>query len=191
MNAACEASSSFRMSGVAAPFFASAKRPFQASTSSYEMPSAMGRSPRAIRSRAGPSSRCQPEMWATMSRALHVPSHTWRICASSSPAITRLNRVNSVSASLIRVVFSDMGARLLARCGSGEGSRRDALVEEQLADPLGQVVDVAARLKAERAVHLDGHRVGLLGGGKEPRGGRHRLHRLEELARDALAAEVV
>src|SRR6185295_16269644 len=133
---------------------------------------------------------CQPEMWATMSRALHVPSHTCRMCGSSSPAIARLKRVNSVSASLSSVVFSDMAARLLART-SGEGSGGNALVEEQLADPLGQVVDVAARLEAERAVHLDRHHVGLLGGGVQARGGRHRLHRLEELPRDALATEVV
>src|SRR5262245_16038485 len=109
-------------------------------------------------------------MWATMSRTLHVPSQTSRIFVSSSPAIARLKRVSSVSASLSRVVFSDM-AVAPPWPASAQGSGRDTLVEQQLADALGQIVDVAARLEAERAVHLDGHRVGLLGGGVQARGG--------------------
>src|SRR5512143_360476 len=134
---------------------------------------------------AGAISWCQPEMWATMSRALHVPSHTSRICASPSPARARLKATNSVSAPLSSVVFSDMAAS-----GSGPAGR-DALVEEQLPDALRQVVDVAARGEAERGVHADRRDVGLLGGGEQARGLRAHLDRLEELPGDALAPEVL
>src|SRR6266436_7672351 len=120
-----------------------------------------------------------------MSRALHGPSHTSRIWASPSPARARLNAVNSVSAPLSSVVFSDIASSLSGPAG------RDALVEEQLPHALGQVVDVAARREAERGVHADRGHVGLLGRREEARGRRDHLDRLEELAGDALAPEVL
>src|SRR5574342_764105 len=117
----------------------------------------MGFSPRAIRSRAGIISRCQPEMCATMSRADQLPHQTSLIWASLRPSHTSLNFTNSVSAPASSSVFSDM------RSPSADGARRDALVKEQLARALGQVVDVAAGLKTQRRVHADGRRVGFLG----------------------------
>src|SRR5215469_12377308 len=132
---------------------------------------------------AGPSSRCQPEMWETMSRALHVPSHTWRMWSSLRPESARLNFTNSASASFSSVVFSDMFP--------SRAAGRDALVEEELAHALGQVVDVAARREAERGVHPDRGDVRLLGRGEQARVRRHHLYRLEELARDTLAAEIL
>ena len=54
---------------------------------------------------------------------------------------------------------------------SRDAAGRDALVEDELARALGQIVDVSARDEPERRMHPDGHAVRLLGGGKEPRGG--------------------
>src|SRR5260370_7430128 len=99
-----------------------------------------------------------------MSRALHVPSHTSRIWASPSPASARLNAANSVSAPLSSVVFSDIASSVSGPTG------RDALVEEQLPDALGQVVDVPARREAERGVHADRAHVGLPAGRDQSRG---------------------
>src|SRR5712692_6966504 len=122
----------------------------------------MGRSPRASRSSAGPSSRCQPAMCERISLTPQTPSQASRILASSRPATAFSSRVNSVAAPVNTFCFSDMTPpfRLL----SGDGPRRDALVEEQLTGALGQVVDVAAGREAQRRVHLDRDGVGLLRG---------------------------
>src|SRR5260370_36007679 len=106
-----------------------------------------------------------------MSRALHMPSHTSRICASPSPASACLNAANSVSAPLSSVVFSDIASSVSSPAG------RDSLVEEQLPDALKQVVDVAARREAERGVHADRGHGGLLGGREEAPGRRGHPHR--------------
>src|ERR1700675_110445 len=145
----------------------------------------MGFSPRVMRSRTGIISRCQPEMWAAMSRADQVPHQTSLISASLRPPNASLNFTNSASAPASRSAFSDM------RSPSADGPRRDALVEEQLPRTLGQVVDMAAGLKAQRRVHADGHRVGFLCRGEHARRRRDRLDGLEELARDAFGTEIL
>src|SRR3990170_4291561 len=145
----------------------------------------MGFSPRVIRSRTGIISRCQPEMWAAMSRADQVPHQTSLIWASLRPVNASLNLTNSTSAPASRSAFSDM------RSPSADGARRDALVKEQLPRALGQVVDVAAGLKTQRRVHADGRGVGLLRGGEHAWRRRDRLDGLEELAGDALSTEVL
>src|SRR5207302_8830038 len=53
--------------------------------------------------------------------------------------------------------------REVPREGSSPGGRAQALVEQELAVPLREVVDVAGGAEAERRVHLDRDRVGLLG----------------------------
>src|SRR3990172_8299903 len=70
--------------------------------------------------------------------------------------------------------------------GSSMASSIETLVEEQLAAALGEVIDVAARREAQRAVHPDGRGVGFLGGGKEPGAGAFRLDGPVELPRDYL-----
>src|SRR6266511_1958029 len=149
----------------------------------------MGRSPRASRSSAGPSSRCQPEMCEAISLTPQTPSHASRSLASSRPATAFLNRTYSDSAPVSTSCFSDMTPPF--RPLSGDGPRRDALVEEQLARALGQVVDIAAGRKAQRGVHLDRGGVRLLCGREHARGRGDGLDGLEELARDALAPEVL
>src|SRR3990170_5903333 len=145
----------------------------------------MGFSPRVIRSRTGIISRCQPEMWAAMSRADQVPHQTSLIWASLRPVNASLNLTNSTSAPASRSAFSDM------RSPSADGARRDALVKEQLPRALRQVVDMAAGLKTQRRVHADGRGVGLLRGGEHAWRRRDRLDGLEELAGDAFSTEVL
>src|SRR2546427_4469472 len=69
---------------------------------------------------------------------------------------------------LVLVLGSAQEVRLRHRCGvhrvsSAVRLRVQALVEQELAVPLWEVVDVPGGGEAERAVHLDRDRVGLLG----------------------------
>src|SRR5712692_1302924 len=128
-------------------------------------------------------------MCEAISLTPQTPSHASRIPDSARPATAFLNRTNSVSAPVSTSCFSDMTPPLGPV--SGDGPRRNALVEEQLTGALGQIVDIAAGREAQRRVHLDRDGIGLLRGGEHARARRYRLDGLEEFARDALAPEVL
>jgi len=178
MNAACEASSSFRMSAVVA-----ASSPPRSGRSRRPRPVgdalATGRSPRAIRSRRGPARDASPRCGHDVARA-PLPSHT---CASPLRR-ARDHARDRVTRSPLR-----SAGRLLRH---GRASLRDwfrrgssgRACREQLADPwagcrCGRSAESRARGASGWIPRC------LLGGGKEPRVAT-RLHRLEELARDAL-----
>src|SRR5207249_4324105 len=137
-------------------------------------------------------------------RMLHEPSHTSVMCSSLSPRIASWNALYSRAARFRSCPFGLATSVLMGPPRSPvvetiergaidrlPGSRVNPLVEEELPVSLRTVVDVARRRESEGRVHLDRHRVRLLGRRVEARARRHVLDRAIERARDAAPAVVL